>query len=320
MKISVIIPVYNAEKYIKKCLNSVIEQTYSDWEIIAIDDGSKDESYNILLSYAKYDDRINVKTKENEGPGLTRNRALDIATGDCIVFLDADDYIEPNYFELLNEKVVNEKADVIFIDVIQEAPDGTVLKYEKMSNFNSSCRKDILGCQMTGYMPWGGCRKAALRSLIEKESLRYTTDVVGEEAIFSFELLRHAQKICFIEKNLYHYINHPNSQSKNPNGTWEITLKKMTDHLEELNIRDEYDDCLNAFAFTVLISWVLRNSKHQSVGKCRKNFKEKINEFGKVYGWNIEPKYLRKELRILLPIVKNRLLFFVVIAAKFVRR
>ncbi|EHK2346391.1 glycosyltransferase family 2 protein [Clostridium perfringens] len=320
MKISVIIPVYNAEKYIKKCLNSVIEQTYSDWEIIAVDDGSIDESYNVLLSYAKYDSRINVETKQNEGPGLTRNCALDKATGDIIVFLDADDYIEPNYFELLNDKVVNEKADVIFIDVIQESPDGTVLRYEKMSNFNSNCRKDILGYQMTGNMPWGGCRKAALRSLIEKESLRYTADVVGEEAIFSFELLRHAKKICFIEKCLYHYINHPNSQSKNPNGTWEITLKKMTNHLEKMNIRNEYDDCLNAFAFTVLILWVLRNSKVQSVGKCRKNLKEKISEFEKNYGWNIQPKYLRKELRILLPILKNRLLFLVVIAAKFVRR
>ncbi|MGU8934807.1 hypothetical protein ACV3VA_07915 [Clostridium perfringens] len=86
------------------------------------------------------------------------------------------------------------------------------------------------------------------------------------------------------------------------------------------NIRNEYDDCLNAVAFTVLILWVLRNSKVQSVGKCRKNLKEKISEFEKNYGWNIQPKYLRKELRILLPILKNRLLFLVVIAAKFVRR
>lgn len=319
MKISVIIPVYNSEKYIKKCLNSVIEQTYSNWEIIAIDDGSKDESYNILLNYAKSDVRINVETKQNEGPGLTRNRALDKATGDFIVFLDADDYIEPNYFELLNEKAVNENADVIFIDVIQEDTNGKVLKYEKMSIFNNSYRKDMIGCQMTGYMPWGGCRKAALRSLIEREGLRYTADIVGEEAIFSFELLRHAHNIYFIENNLYHYINHPNSQSKNPNGTWEITLKKMTDHLEELNIRDKYEDCLNALAFTVLILCVLRNSKLKSVGKCRKSFKEKISEFEKNYGWNINPKYLRKELRILLPIVKNRLLFSVVIAAKFVK-
>lgn len=194
MKISVIIPVYNAGKYLEKCLNSVVAQTYSLWEIIAINDGSRDNSWEILCQYAEKDKRIKIDTKENEGPGQTRNRALDKASGDIIVFLDADDYIEPNYFELLVKIIIEENADVVFIDVIQESPDGKVIKHEKMSNFSKRSKKTILGCQMTGYMPWGGWRKAVLRSLIDEQHLRYTDRPAGEEAIYSFELLRHSRK------------------------------------------------------------------------------------------------------------------------------
>lgn len=320
MKISVIVPVYNAERYIGKCISSVLAQTYKNWELIAIDDGSTDSSYNIIKKYAGSDRRILVETKENEGPGLTRNRALDKATGDYVVFLDADDYIEPEYFALLRDKAEKERADVVFIDVIQEAPDGTLIKFEKMSNFRNLSREAMIGCQMTGYMPWGGCRKAASRALIESRHLRYTSDIVGEEAIFSFELLRNARRVCFIEEALYHYINHPRSQSKNPEGTWAVTLKKMTDHLEENGIREEYCKCLNAFAFVILILWVLKNAKSESVFMCRKNFKKKICDFERQYGWDMNPKYLRKELRFLLPIVKNRVLFPVVVAARGVNK
>ena len=168
MKFSVIIPVFNAEKYLSKCLESIINQTYDNWEVIALDDGSQDNSFSIMKKYSRLNGKIKVATKSNEGPGLTRNRALEMATGDYIVYVDADDYIEPDYFELLNNKIEEEHADVIFIDVIQESADGTVYKYEKMSDFANKNRKDLLGCQMTGFMPWGGCRKVASKKFNPK--------------------------------------------------------------------------------------------------------------------------------------------------------
>lgn len=320
MKISVIIPVYNAEKYLEKSIQSVLNQTYKDWEIIAIDDESEDSSYQILQMFAQKDSRIKINTKKNEGPGLTRNRALDQATGEFVVFLDADDYIEPDYFELLNQTVKNENADVVFIDVIQENIEGNVIKHEKMSKFKDCCRKKMLGCQMTGYMPWGGCRKAASRSLIESEKIRYSADTVGEEAIYSFELLRNAKKICFIEKELYHYVNHPGSQSKNPDGTWEITLEKMKKHLQEKKLLDEYKECLNAFAFTVSILCLLKDAKSFSSWECRKYFKEKVKKNQDLYGKKITTSYLRKEVRILWGIVRMNIVFPVVVAAKMVKR
>lgn len=318
--ISVIIPVYNAEKHLKKCIDSILDQNYTSWEVIAIDDGSKDSSYRILRTYALNDTRIKVATKANEGPGLTRNRALDRAKGNFIIFLDADDYIEPTYFELLNEKVNNEDADVIFINVIQEDIDGKVIKYERMSKFKNYNRKDMIGCQMTGYMPWGGCRKAVSRSLLEKNSLRYSSDMVGEEAIFSFELLYHAKKISFIEENLYHYVNHQGSQSKTPNASLKPILDKMRDHLKNKGIAEEYAECLNAFAFTVLILWLLGVAKKESVFDCKRMFENKITNFKKEYGWEIKRKHLRKEIRPLIFIIKNGFLLPVVIIAKLLKR
>lgn len=320
MRISVIIPVYNAEKYLSQCLESVCNQTYTDWEVIAVDDGSLDNSYEILQEYAAKDSRFIIETKKNEGPGLTRNRALDKATGDYIVFLDSDDYIDKNYFELLERKYNETKAEVIFIDVLQEDIKGKVLRHEKMSNFKDLNRKDMIGCQMTGYMPWGGCRKAASRDLVEREQLRYSEDTVGEEAIFSFELLRNANNVVFIEKPLYHYINHPGSQSKNPNGTWEVTLKKMEEHLNARGLMDEYRDALASFAFVVLISWILRFTKNNSFIKTYVALKEEINKYSNNYNWNLNKKYLRREVGYLILFIKYRLLLPVILAAKIVRR
>ena len=198
MRISVLIPVYNAAEYLARCLDSIIAQTYSDWEVIAVDDGSKDNSYQILQQYAEKDNRIIAVTKENEGPGLTRNYALELAQGEYIVFVDADDYIEPVYFEELEKCVHENGADVVFIDVIQERPDGSVICEEKMSAFAEYSKKDLISYQMCGTMPWGGVRKAARKSLIEEYNIRYTKDPVGEEAAYSFKLLFYAKKILTI--------------------------------------------------------------------------------------------------------------------------
>lgn len=320
MKISVIVPVYNADQYLRKCLDSVLQQTYGEWEVIAIDDGSSDASYSILKEYAEKDDRFIVESKKNEGPGITRNRAMDMATGDMLVFLDADDYIEKEYFQLLSDAVTCHGADVVFIDVIQEGADGVIIRKETMSSFKTRSRADLLGCQMTGYMPWGGWRKAASRMLVEKHKLRYTADTVGEEAIFSFELLRNANKIAFIEKPLYHYINHPGSQSKRSDGTWEITLKKMKAHLKERGIEEEYRAHIASFGFILMISWLLRAAKENSLISVWRLFNQKRAEYIAEYGWSLNPEYLRKEVRFLVPFVKCHLLFPVVVAAKLTDR
>lgn len=103
VEISVVVPVYNVETYLEECLNSIINQTFSDIEIICINDGSTDSSLDILNDYSKKDDRIKIINQENKGLGATRNKGIDLAKGKYIFFIDSDDYIELNtFFELHN--------------------------------------------------------------------------------------------------------------------------------------------------------------------------------------------------------------------------
>ena len=110
--ISVIVPVYNAEKYLQKCLDSILEQTYQNLEIIIINDGSTDNSGQICQEYEKQDDRIIYIEKENSGVSDTRNAGLDRMTGTYVTFVDSDDWVEPNYIKFLYEKVIDHKADM----------------------------------------------------------------------------------------------------------------------------------------------------------------------------------------------------------------
>ena len=115
MIISVVIPVYNAERYLQRCISSVQSQTYSNWEMVLVDDGSKDNSLKICQENAAIDNRIKVVHQSNKGPGEARNVGIAATTGDYVVFVDADDYIDKDYFQLLSKKAVGN--DVVFIDV-----------------------------------------------------------------------------------------------------------------------------------------------------------------------------------------------------------
>ena len=129
MKISVVIPVYNGEKYLKECINSVLNQPYNDIEIIAINDGSKDNSVNILNKVAQTDKRLNVIDQKNHGVAYTRNKGIDIATGNYIVFLDQDDMWVTDF---LTEDVINEikqeKCDMVSFAYYQANQDISRLK------------------------------------------------------------------------------------------------------------------------------------------------------------------------------------------------
>ena len=151
-KISVIIPIYNAETYVSRCIESVLDQTYCNWQMILVDDGSKDKSLEICQKYADVDDRISVIHQENAGPGIARNTGIAKASGNYVVFIDSDDYIEKDYFLLLSEH----DEDVIFINVRDVDEDGRVLKENFMAKNKNLSIETILRRQMTGKIDWGG--------------------------------------------------------------------------------------------------------------------------------------------------------------------
>ena len=136
-KVSVIIPVFNKEKYLSTCINSIINQSLKDIELILIDDCSSDNSYTIMEEYAKKDSRIKIyKNSNNIGTGATRNKGIKIAKSDYISFVDADDYISQNLLEINYEAAVKNNADIIMIDIVF-IKDDRFLKLPQVDKSNS---------------------------------------------------------------------------------------------------------------------------------------------------------------------------------------
>ena len=209
VKISVIVPVYNSEEYLRRCIDSILKQSYELFELIAVDDGSSDNSWKILENYSKQDNRIRIIHQENAGPGKARNRGLDAASGEYVVFVDSDDFIENDYFLKLSKKT----EDVIFIDVNQVDESFELICTEYMSDKREISKDEFIRSQMTGKINWGGVRKAVKRELLEKHNIRYSDHKIGEEAIFSFFIMYYAASFSFIEGPVYTYINRKGSQS-----------------------------------------------------------------------------------------------------------
>ena len=159
IKVSVVLPVYNVERYLQQCMDGILGQTLKEIEVICIDDGSADGSLGILREYERRDSRVQVLTGENHGAAAARNRGMERACGEYLIFLDSDDYIDKNYFQLLVAKArIN---DVVFIDVCQIDGKGKLLKEEKMSQYKTWTKDRLIRSQMTGKVQWGGGKKGS---------------------------------------------------------------------------------------------------------------------------------------------------------------
>ena len=222
-------------------------QTYTDWQLILVDDGSKDKSLEICHEYAGSDTRIRVIHQENAGPGIARNVGLEYANGKYVVFIDSDDYIEKEYFQLLSEH----DEDVVYIDVRNVDESGRVLKEEYMSTNKGLSLDSILRRQMTGNISWGGVRKCLKISVLQKNNIRYTNHKIGEEAIYSFQALWYAKTVAFIEKPLYNYVQRGDSQSHlRVDDPWGGAALAMKEKVTEMGLYPTFANTINAFFFT----------------------------------------------------------------------
>lgn len=243
-RISVIIPVYNSAQYVVRCIDSVIAQTFQDWELICVDDGSKDNSLDILRNYSKKDSRIRVIHQENAGPGIARNTAIKEAKGEYVVFVDSDDTVAPDYFELLSKH----DEDVVYIDVQDVDERGRILRKEYMSRYKHLAKDDILRGQMTGRIPWGGWRKCVKMKVLRGNNIQYTNHKIGEEALYSYQVLLYAKTVGFIEKPLYSYVQRSDSQSHlKVDDAWGDVAIELRKKVKELGDYETYANTINAF-------------------------------------------------------------------------
>ena len=212
--VQIIIPVYNSGEYLHRCLDSLKAQTFDGWQAILIDDGSTDDSAEIIREYSEKDDRFCYMRQENSGVSVARNTALSKLDAEYAAFLDSDDYWEPDMLELLCTKAKEHDADVVqcrymydYTSGKQEIPKGAFPKDEVLQG--KSLRKVYLK-MMTGITMNHVCMKLVKTSLIC--DLRFDTALkTAEDLHFCVRLFKNVKKYCFINKPLYHYCRNENS-------------------------------------------------------------------------------------------------------------
>lgn len=216
--ISVIMPVYNAEKSLDTCLQSIVEQSVGDLEIICVDDGSTDGSYEKLVGWRKKDGRIKVLRQENKGGGTARNLGLAKAAGEYIHFLDSDDSLQPQAYETMYEEICRTRADVCFcqyynIDVSAEkkAPSDIFWRCPEIVNTGLVCVRDHENVFFySAVVPWN---KLYRRSFLKKRKLLFDEVKSANDRLFYFRLLAANPLVCFVNEPLVNYMVNHNPQS-----------------------------------------------------------------------------------------------------------
>lgn len=209
-KISIIVPVYNIAQYLARCLDSIINQTYKNLEIIIVDDGSVDSSREIIEEYKKKDSRIISIFKENSGVSDTRNLGIESATGDYIGFVDGDDYIEPNMFEFLMDNAIKHNADISHCGYQMVFPSRTDYYYNTGEVIVQDNNKGVLDLLQGTIIEPGIWNKLYKRSVIG--DVRMPSGIrINEDFLFNVMVFANAEKSVFEDKPMYHYILRKNS-------------------------------------------------------------------------------------------------------------
>ena len=207
--ISIIVPVYNVEKYLDECIQSIHEQTYTDWECLLINDGSKDNSLSICEKWAKLDTRIRVIHQTNQGVSAARNKGIQMAEGQFITFIDSDDWIDNKYLESLYILGREYKIDLCVSGLIQNYPNGYTLAFHPSYKGSFSLNKKNLNHFIDlnkKYLLYGPVSKLYKKEIINKYNIKFPIDIsYGEDLIFNFQYLEHVNTIACIDKAFYHY-------------------------------------------------------------------------------------------------------------------
>ena len=204
--ISVIVPIYNVEKYLRECVDSIINQTYRDLEIILVDDGSPDGCGRICDEYAQKDHRIRVVHKKNGGLSDARNAGIEIAMGEYYVFVDSDDVIHPQMIEILYQTLLSEKSDMAIckFSEIEESENVTFTHIEKACEIDCFAKDDIMrqlwDRNLITVVAWNKIYRAQLF-----QHIRYPVGRVHEDEFVIHRILQQCKRIVYINEPLYYY-------------------------------------------------------------------------------------------------------------------
>lgn len=266
--ISIIVPAYNAEKYIGKCIDSMIKQTKEECEFIIVNDGSTDATEEIVKGYK--DKRIKYFKNKNQGIGKTRNFGIEKAKGKYIMFLDSDDYIEKTACEKMFNKAKNDGLDIVICDFYKEYDNGTIEEIHTPDFENSSLKEnpDII----TEFLcPWAKLYKA---SLIQDNTIRFVENLKYEDAPFVIEALTEAKEIGKVDECLNYYLIHGNSETTVRDRRC-FDILKIVDKIRKLTKDKDYlKDKIDRLTVRILTNYTIQ----QRVQKDKKVGMEFIDE------------------------------------------
>lgn len=239
--ISIIIPVYNAEQYIKTCLDSILKQTFCDYELILVDDGSTDGTFGILQAYAKEDSRIIILNQKNQFAGVARNKGMERAQGKYVLFLDADDFFESNMLENIYSTAEKYNAQIVkFYCYYYDDESNRVIKAGKKVKKTRIVSAKDLGKSIfseCGAVPWD---KLYLRSYLSDVNIQYQNLRNNNDEYFTRMIVAKAERIVlFSERFVYYRVNNRNSLQGNANKDLHciaLALAKIKKGLEEERI------------------------------------------------------------------------------------
>ena len=284
--VSVIIVAYNAEKYIARSIASVLNQTYKDFELIIINDGSTDNTLDVINDFAKEDSRIIVKSRENLGVAKSRQEGLDLSKGDYTIFVDADDWVEQDFLECLLKEALQSNADMVICDMAIEYWNATEYSCQRPKEMKPNI---ILG-QMLRDMHGSLCNKLISRAAYIKTQVRFLDGLnCCEDQYVVMALLANEIEVSYCGKALYHYDKTINNNSISNNWLdfdvskrilFAKSIKKFIKDCDQLQY---YDDYIGMLAYTATAA---------SKEACH-NYKKLFEEF-KPYIKRSNIPYLKK--------------------------
>lgn len=296
MFFSIVVPIYNAEKYLRECIDSVLSQTFTDFELILVDDGSNDNSPSICDEYAQKDGRIKVIHKQNSGQAETRNIGTNTASGKYIIYIDSDDYITENtFFEDLYE-IAKAEIDIIcykyrkYFDNTKTMADAGFKIPEFKANDSMAVRINKLVANDAFYCaPWS---KAIKLSVIKDNGIEFKNGLLSEDQEWYYNVLINSASIEGIDKSYIAYRQHGNSTSntwkiKNLTDTIEI-IKNWKQKIETSDLENELKiSLLNSLAklyCNLLIGYTRYNNKE------KKQFYKELKDLSNLIEYHINPR------------------------------
>ncbi|MEG1597211.1 MAG: glycosyltransferase family 2 protein [Bacilli bacterium] len=284
IKVSVIVPIYNSEKYLSKCLDSLVKQTLNEIQIILVNDGSSDNSEDICKDYCKQYRHILYLKKENGGQASARNLGVSKASGEFLSFIDSDDYINIKTLAKAYEKAVSERADIVVFDIVKLTNENE----EEHISYENLSLNEVTNYVISDPSP---CNKIFRRKLFSENNVRFLEGKIYEDLAVIPTLVCYTNKICHLNEFLYYYVIHDNSTMRFNKYSQKLNdIFYALDFLEKVFIESKkYDNFKEEIEF-IFIEHLLHGASlrflnyregHEDLQNIRKLIKEKYPRFYK---------------------------------------